>query len=293
MKKPHAQARAVAFAAAHALREEKRGPVKGWQVPCVLGKRGGPALRLTMADLTPTISTGQDHGNRSRIDRGRHSSLPCRVDGGIVSLRGVCSPLRAWVRRRATDACVANDSRPLGLTQTRLGVGESSQNTPSCRARWHDRSPTSLAIRIPADVPKNFAIGRSGARKSWWHLQGPEKPGGLSPRRLQWRACASTGSASSSSGPRKMGDQRMSSPLLCLGLGQRLALAPHHRCGAKDVPFHLWIEALARNGAPEFARVSLDGWAPFSRDAAAQLPHAGRALGAPHSGGESRSTSSQ
>ena len=95
---------------------------------------------------------------------------------------------------------------------------------------------------------------------------------------------------------------RISHPLLCLGLGrtfradhagQMLALPANHRCGAEDVPFNLWIEALARNGATEFARVSLDGWAPFGGDAAALLPHAGGALRAPHSSGESRSTSSQ
>lgn len=85
-RKPHAQARATAvITVSHAPREERRGPVKGWQGLCVSGKRGGPVQRLTMAALTPTISTGQDHATRNQcgnfVSERSHGAREGRLGG--------------------------------------------------------------------------------------------------------------------------------------------------------------------------------------------------------------------
>lgn len=159
-RKPHAQARATTvITVAHAPREERRGPVKGWQGLCVSGEKGGPVQRLTMAALTPTIQTkGQDHGEeRIRAD---HAGLPPSADG--KPLAGFHRDFEGVARRSAAPeepsdgprrGARGSDSEP---PRTRQSAG---RLPVTGRPPWRGPGASELA-------PKASRYGRSSGETS-------------------------------------------------------------------------------------------------------------------------------
>ncbi len=177
--------------------------------------------RLPFHQPSSHLLGARNHGCRSRTDQGRHEPLPCDVERRrLFSLR-LRASLRARSTRRATDAGLANDSRPNGSAHALLGSPETIHWTPSASERRYSRRNTSLDRQRNPVFPRHLAIGRQMGRHVMAHVQGPKNPLGKVIRKEQCVQCASTGMSSSCLRPTKNGDQRIS-PMACLLGGGRV-----------------------------------------------------------------------
>lgn len=166
--------------------------------------------RLPFHQPSSHLLGARNHGCRSRTDQGRHEPLPCDVERRrLFSLR-LRASLRARSTRRATDAGLANDSRPNGSAQALLGSPEAIHWTPSASERRYSRRNTSLDRGRNPHVSHHLAIGRQTGRHVIAHVQGPRNPFGNVSSKEQCGQCASTGMSSSCLRPTKNGDQRIS-----------------------------------------------------------------------------------
>lgn len=178
--------------------------------------------RLPFHQPSAHLLGARNHESGTRIDRSGQGALPSGLGRERLSLRGLRAPVRARSRRGCTPSSLENSAWAAGSTHTRLGAGEASQYTPRRVARSCVRRHKGPSKNPYGSFSNSLAIARSGQRNSWWQVQGPMKPEGICRRSVQVSACAATGSASRSSGPRKIIDQRIS-PMACLlGGGKHL-----------------------------------------------------------------------